>query len=372
MGKMIYLDNASTTKVYKEVLTAMDDVSLNKYGNASSPHIFGDQSQQLLNASRAYISKEINAKPEEVIFTSGATESNNQVLFGLASAHPLKNKIIISSFEHDATYIPALELEKRGYKVVKIKVDKQGLIDLNDLNNQIDSKTLVVSIIHVHNEIGVIQDINKIGEICKQKNVLFHLDSSQAFGKLDIDVKKSNIDLLSASAHKIGGPKGIGLLFIKEGTKINPIIYGGGQEYGFRSGTENIAGIVGFAKALDITKKVDKMKIKKLRDYFITQLEKIGCSINGSKDKRIYNNLNVNFNGKDSEMLVAYLSSKGIMCSARSACNTKHKNENRVLNALGLSKDESKGSLRFVLNEFITKNDLDYTVKQIINGLKMC
>lgn len=367
--KEIYLDSAATTSVYKEVVSEMDKFYLKDYGNPSSQHILGERAEKAVLESRKKIASEINAKPYEIIFTSGTTESNNIVFFGLAKRCKNKNRIIISSIEHSSIFEICDVLKKEGYEIVEIPIDSRGFLILEKLETEINDETLLVSIIHANNEIGVIQDFDKIGKICRSKEVIFHGDCAQSFGKLKIDVNKMNLDMVSAGAHKIGGPKGVGFLYSRSGVEIEPLIYGGGQERGLRGGTENVPGIVGFTKALDVTKRIDHEGIKKIRDYFIFSLEKIGGKINGSKDKRIYNNISVSFSGIDGESLVAFLSHKGIYASAGSACDSKKQKESKVLKAIGLSEKEIKGSIRISLSESISKKDVDYVVSEIKKGV---
>jgi len=370
MKKIIYLDNAATTKVYPEVAEEMKKYLTEEYGNPSSIHSLGDRAAEAIKIAREKIAKEIGAKPWEIIFTSSGTEANNLVINGLGIANPKKKKIIISSIEHPSVSEACKFLLKWGYKIVEIPVDKEGIVDLKRLEKEIDDQTLLVSVMHVNNEIGTMQDIKRIGEICKQKRVYFHTDAVQSFAKLNIDVSNMKIDLLSASGHKIGGPKGIGFLYIGEGIKISPIAVGGGQERGFRSGTENVPGIMGLAKALELAKKVNKDKIIKLRYALIFELEKIGGKINGSKTKRIYNNVNVSFSGIEGDTAVVYLSEKGIICSTGSACKSKQLKESHVLAALGLTKKEISGSLRFTLNEDISEKDINYIVSEVDKVVK--
>lgn len=368
--KIIYLDNGATTPVYREVVKEMEKFHIDEYGNPSSPHILGERAFVEINEARKKIAAEISAKGGEIIFVSGGTEANNAAILGLIDVKIKKNKIFVSAIEHSSIYEVAQYLNSLNYDVREIPVNYDGIIDLDRLEKSIDNRTLLISVMHVNNEIGVIQDIRAIGEICRKRSAMFHTDAVQSFGKERINVREMDIDLLSASAHKIGGPKGIGFLYVKEGIELKPLIIGGGQEAGRRGGTENVAGIRGFGKALDIVKNVDGEKIRKLRDYFMLELEKIGGMINGSKEKRIYNNVNVSFKGVDAERLVLYLSQKGVMCSTRSACLSKQQKENRVLRALGLGDVEIRGSLRLVLNEFITKKDVDFVVGEIERFLK--
>lgn len=367
MKKIIYLDNAASTPVYPEVIKEMNKFHSEKYGNPGSPHELGKAALKEMTIARKKIAREIGVKAEEIIFTSGGTEANNLALFGLAKAEKKKKKIIISSIEHSSVYEPCLELKKRGYKISEIPVNPEGIIDVDELEKAIDNNTLLVSIIHGNNEIGVLQNLREIGKVCKKKGTLFHTDAVQSFGREKISVRDMGIDMLSASAHKISGPKGVGFLYIRNGLQISPLIIGGNQERGMRPGTENVAGVCGFAKALEITKKEDKNKVRKLRDYFISELEKIGGKINGSMEKRLYNNISVSFPGIIGDDIVLYLSEKGIMCSTKSACLSKSKKESRVLMALGLNNREISGSVRFSLNEKTKKKDLDKTMNEISN-----
>ncbi len=365
MRKDIYLDNAATTPVYKEVIKVMNEAMTDNYGNPGSPHALGENASKSMTTARKSLAKEIGAKLHELIFTSGATEANNLALLGLAGAYPRKKKLIISAFEHSSIYEPCKELKKREYTITEIPTNKEGIINLKRLEQTIDNQTLLVSILHGHNELGVVQDVEQIAKLCKRKKVLFHTDAVQSFGKERIDVRWG-IDLLSASAHKCGGPKGIGFLYIREGIKLEPMVYGGSQERGIRPGTENVPGIVGFAQALETTKKTNWRKIEKLREYFIANIQHLNGLVHCTGAKRLSGHVHVSFPGADAEQLIIALSEKGIMCSARSACLTKQQSENRVLQAIGLSKTEIKGSLRFALNEYTTKNDVD----EVIHVLK--
>lgn len=372
-GKLVYLDNASTTRVYPEVVEVMNGCFLDEYGNPGSVNSIGERALYIINESRRTMALELGCKSHEIYFTSGATESNNIALFGVVNANNdrKRNKIIISKIEHSSVYEPVMELKKRGYVVMEIGVDSNGLLNMNELEKEVDDKTLLVSIVHGNNEIGVMQNISRIGKICRKEGVLFHTDCAQSFGKVKIKAKDFHIDILSACAHKIHGPKGIGILFIRDGINIKSLFYGGKQERGIRPGTENVAGVVGFSKALEMIKKADKEKIKDLRDYFIEELEKIGGKINGDKEERLYNNVNVCFSGFNADEIVLKLSLKCIMCSSRSACLNKQVGENRVLKAIGLNEREIKGSLRFILSEFNTEKEIDYVVKLLSEVVKV-
>lgn len=361
----IYLDNASTTRVKDDVLKAMLPYFSIDYGNPSSVHSVGEKARKAIDKARALIAKEINAKPWEIVFTSGTTESNNLILFGLARANRNKNKkkIIISAIEHASIIEPCEVLKREGFEIIRAPVDDKGIVDLDFLRREIDKNTLVVSVMHVNNVLGVVERIAEIGKICHERGVLFHTDAAQSFGKLDIDVRKMNVDLLSAGAHKIGGPKGIGFLYIRDGVKIEPLIYGGGQERGLRGGTENVAGIVGFAKALEVSSKTDRDKIKKIRNYLIGEIENIGGLINGSKSERIYNNVHFSLKGIDAQNMVMRLSARGIYVSSGSACESKKEKEEHVLKAIGLKRDMIESSIRISLNEDTSKNDAEHFIR---------
>ena len=367
MPKQIYLDNASTTRPFPSVVKTMQKSLEDNYGNPSSLHAEGEKAKELINSARENMAKEINARSWEIIFTSGATESNNLAIKGLAKANPTKKKIIISSIEHDSNHEPCLALQNEGYEIVQIPTDSEGIIDLDKLESEVDNKTLLVSIIHANNEFGTLQDLEAIGKVCLSKKVPFHTDATQSFAKISLDVKKSNISMLSASAHKIHGPKGVGLFYISEKIKIKPIIQGGGQERGIRSGTENSYAIEGFSKTLDEIKKIDKLKIKNLRNELIKGLESLGGKLIGSRESRLYNNASVLFKGMDGDSLVLNLSERNIMCSTGSAChsNKNSKSENRVLKSLGLSNKESDEVVRFSLSHCTTLSEIKETINQV-------
>ena len=368
--KKIYLDNAATTIVAGEVKKAMLPYLGEHYGNASSIHTEGRYARDAIEKARKTIAGFINAKEKEIIFTGSGTESNNTVLKGLASfSGKEKNQIITSKIEHPSVIETCKFLEKEGFEIIYLGVDGNGLVNLEELEKKITPKTLLVSIMHANNEIGTIQDINKIGKICKNKEVLFHTDTVQTFGKIEIDVQADNIDFLSASAHKIYGPKGVGLLYIREDRKIEPLLHGGGHEFNIRSSTENVAGIVGFGKAVELCReKMEKesRRISRLRDYLIKELLMIpGTQLNGSASQRIYNNVNISFRGIEGESLVLQLGMRGIATSTGSACSTKNLEPSYVLSAIGLDHFTAHGSLRLTLGRNITKKDILESVKNI-------
>lgn len=368
----IYLDNSATTRVRKEVISEMNKAMDEDYGNPSSIHGKGDRARELIDKAREKIAKEIGAHIGSIIFTSGGTESNNLAILGLAKAIPSKKTIVISRIEHPSVAEPCEYLESQGYKIIRIGVDNDGIFDYRQLESVLrdNRDTLVVSLMHVNNIIGSTNDIEKIGSLCAKYGAPFHTDAVQSFGKLNIDVKKANISLLSASGHKINGPKGVGFLYIREGINLEPIVYGGWQERGLRSGTENVPGIVGMAKALELIKKVNKNKIEKQRGKLIKELELIGGILNGSKKERIYNNINIRFNFS-ADQLVSYLSEKGIYVSSRSACDSKKEKEDSTLKAIGLSKKEINGSIRLVLDETIGDKEIKMAVNAIKSGIKI-
>lgn len=371
-NKIIYLDNASSTKVDEKVLKAMLPYFSEKYANASSKHEVGQQIREAVESSRKIISKTINAKPNEIIFTSGGTESNNFALKGLFFAnYPEKNHIITTKIEHASILETCKWLEKQGAKINYLEVDKEGFIDLEKLESSITEKTFLVSIIHGNNEIGVIQDLEKIGKICREKKILFHTDACQSFTKIPINVKKypkghkQNLDLVSLNSHKIHGPKGIGALYIREGIKIIPLINGGGHEFQMRSGTENVPGIIGFAEAVKIADKKDIIQMKKLQDKLINEILKIpNTKLNGlAGEKRLCNNINISFENIDGEMLKNYLEKNKIYISTGSACQSHE--SSHVLKALGLKENEINSSIRISISKYTTEKEIDYFLEEI-------
>lgn len=364
--KEIYLDNAATTKVDKEVEREMKKYISKEYGNASSMHDIGQRAKKEIEKSREIISKELNAKKDEIIFTSSGTEANNLAIKGLFwSNYPEKNHIITTKIEHDCILKSCKWLEKQGAKITYLNVDKEGFINMEELKKSITPKTFLVSIVHANNEIGTIQDLKKIGEICKKKKVLFHTDACQSFTKVPIDVKKINLDLATINSHKIHGPKGVGALYIKSKTKITPLLHGGGHEFGIRSSTQNVPGIVGFGKAVEIKK--ENEKVEKLRDYFISELEKIPQTrINGPKGKkRLSNNINISFKNIEAESIGSLLNSKKIFVSVGSACASNTLEPSHVLKAIGNTPLEANSSIRISLSKYTTKEEIDRALKEI-------
>jgi cysteine desulfurase len=373
--KRIYLDYAATTPVDPRVLESMKPYFSKIFGNASSLHKFGQEAKKAVKESREKIANVINAKDSEIVFTSSGTESNNFAIKGIAFANKDKGEhIITSAIEHDAILEPCEWLKEQGFEITILPADKNGMIDPLQVEKAIRPDTILVSIMMANNEIGTIQMIDEIGDVCSGRGIIFHTDAVQAFGKIPIDVDKLNIDLLTASAHKIYGPKGIGMLFIKEGTKIDPLLHGGGHEFGLRSSTENVPGMVGFATAAEIAKKEMKKesaKQIKLRDYLIKNVLKIEKShLNGHPKMRLPNNTNFWFDFIEGESLVTHLDFHGIAASTGSACSSKSLEPSHVLLAIGLKHEQAHGSLRLTLGKYTTKSDLDYVLSVLPKTVK--
>jgi cysteine desulfurase len=364
----VYMDYAATTPVDPRVLKAMQPYFTKEYGNTMSLHKQGRNAKEALEQSRQTVAALMNAKPKELIFTGSATEANNMVIKGVAYANKNKGKhIIASAIEHHCILEPAKWLEQQGYEITRLPVDNYGLVDLTELENAIRKDTILVSIMHANNEIGTIQPMQQIGKICKEKNVYFHSDAAQSFGKIPINVKTANIDLLSVSAHKMYGPKGVGALYIKRGTKIEPLLHGGGHEFNKRSSTTNVAGVVGFAEAAKIQQKemaTDAQKQTKLRDKLIKQILTIEEShLNGHPTKRLPNNTNFWFNYIEGESLLLHLDMNGISSSTGSACSSNELEASHVLLAIGLKPQHAHGSLRLSIGKQTTEKEIDYVLE---------
>jgi cysteine desulfurase len=358
--KEIYLDNAASTKVDERVLKTMIPYFDEKYGNASSVHIIGQEAKRALEESRDTIASSIGAKSDEIVFTSGGTESNNFVLKGLFFANPDKKHIIVSKIEHDCILNTCKWLEKLGARITYLDVDSEGFVNPEDVKKAITKDTLVVSIIHGNNEIGTIQDLESIGKICREKGVYFHTDACQSYTKTILNVKKQNLDMVTLNSHKIHGPKGVGALYIREGIKITPLMHGGGHERGFRSGTENVSGIVGFAKAVKISNSREISKMQDLRDMLIEGILKIpNTRLNGSKTKRLANNVNVSFNNIEGEAIGSYLEAYNICSSTGSACASHSLQKSHVLKAIGLTDSQINSSIRLSLSKLTTKEEIE-------------
>jgi len=382
MRKSIYLDYAATTPVDPRVVKAMLPYFTEKFGNTMSLHSFGQEAKGALEESREAVADLMGAKPNEIIFTSSATESNNLALKGIAFANRKKgNHIIISQIEHPCIMESAKWLEKEGFEITRLKVDKYGLANPKDVERVIKKDTILVSIMHANNEIGTIESIEEIGKIVRSQTskvksqIYFHTDAAQTLGKIPIDVNKMNIDLLTASSHKMYGPKGAACLFVREGTKIEPLLHGGGHETGLRSSTVNVAAIVGFAEACKICQKGVKKEAQreiKLRNKLIKGvLGKIkGSHLNGHPQKRLPNNANFWFEFIEGESMVIQLDLIGIAASTGSACSSAKLEPSHVLLAIGLKPEEAHGSLRLTLGRWTTEKEINYVLKVLPETIK--
>ena len=372
----IYMDNNSTTRVDPEVFKTMKPWFLEKYGNASSKdHSFGWEAEAAVEYARKQIGALINAEGSEIIFTSGATESINMAHWGIAESYSNKGKrIITSAIEHSAVIDSLQALEKKGFEVIFLKVNSKGFIDMDQLKELIDNNTLLVSIMTANNEIGIINDIEAIGNICKETNVLFHTDATQAIGKIPFDLKALNADLVSISGHKFYAPKGIGALYINKSKKIklSPRSYGGGQEHGLRPGTLNVPAIVGIGKAAEICKikmQNEYVKIKELRNKLLKGITDNfeDVRVNGSMDKRLPNNLNLCFKYVKAENIIMEM--RDIAVSTGAACTSASLKPNHVLKAIGLTGDEIKSSVRFGLGRFNTGEEVEYVINRVVETI---
>ena len=367
-----YFDNAATTRVKEEVLDEMFPYFCKEYGNPSSLYALGRSSRKAVEEARQRVASLINCNPNEIYFTGGGSESDNTALKGIAYRNIKKGKhIITSKIEHPAVLHSCQALEKNGFEVTYLNVDKDGVINLQELENSIREDTILISIMFANNEIGTIEPIEEIAQIAKKHNIIFHTDAVQATGNIPIDVKKMGIDMLSLSGHKLYGPKGIGALYVKSGIGFEKIIDGGHQEKNKRAGTENVAGIVGLGKACQLAEKnlIHHMEyLKELRDYYILQVEeKIPyIKLNGPKERRLPGNANFSFEFVEGESLLLNLDLKGICASSGSACTSGSLDPSHVLIAIGLPKEIAYGSLRTSFGEENTKEDIDFLVDNLV------
>lgn len=371
----VYMDNSATTRPYDETIDAMVDVMKNYYGNPSSAHILGIRAEQRMDECRRIIAKTLNCSKDEIVFTSGGSESNNLFIKGFAKPglHMITTKI-----EHPSVLNTFKELENDGVRVTYLNVDSKGKIDIEELSNAINKDTQLVSIMHVNNEIGVIQDIESIGKLIKEKSnrAKFHVDAVQSYGKLNIDVQRCNIDLLSASGHKIHGPRGVGIAYIRKGLNPRPLIVGGGQERNLRSGTENLAAIAGMAAAAEkINENLNEnyTRIYDLKKYFIDKVKnfenvRINSEITDEFSPYV---LSVSFIGVKGEVLLHCLEEKGIFVSTGSACSARNSKGSHVLEAIGLKPKELQGTIRFSFNEYNSKEEVDYTIESLEKCIKL-
>ena len=371
--KEVYLDNAATTKPYTEVTDAVYNCLRDSWGNPSSLYKIGFDAKEMIQDARGKIARTLGCLPEEIYFTSGGSESDNWALKMIAHEYQVYGRhIITSAIEHKAILKSCRWLRKQGFDISYVEPDERGYINPKDIQELLRDDTILVSIMTANNEIGTIQPIKEIGAICKEHGVLFHTDAVQAYGHVRMNVNDLGVQLLSASGHKFGGPKGVGFLYVKNGVDIIPHIHGGGQERELRAGTENVPGIVGMGIAADrsdmmITLHDNDLYVEGLRDHFIERIihEISGVKLNGSLINRLPNNINFTFEGVGAQSAVQLLSDMGVYCSAGSACNNGDPSPSHVLAAIGLTKDEAQSSLRFSLGVDTTKEDVDYAVEMI-------
>ena len=368
---MIYLDNAATTRTAPEVVEAMLPFFSENYGNASSIYTLGSVSKKALNQARRTLAEYLGAKQEEIYFTAGGSEADNWALKAAAEAYAEKGKhIITTQIEHHAVLHTCEYLEKQGYEVTYVGVDENGIVKLKELEAAIRPDTILISVMYANNEIGTLQPIREIGQLAHDRGILFHTDAVQAVGQLPRNVDELHIDMLSASAHKVNGPKGVGCLYIRSGLKLRNLIHGGAQERSRRAGTENIPGIVGFGKAIERAVRIMSEKTRKeteLRDYLIDQIyEKIPyCRLNGDRSRRLPGNVNFSFQFIEGESLLIMLDMKGICGSSGSACTSGALDPSHVLLAIGLPHEIAHGSLRLTLSEENTREEMDAVVEAI-------
>jgi cysteine desulfurase len=376
---MIYMDHSATSPVDPEVFEAMKPYFTDSFGNASTLYSLGREGRKAMESAREEVASIIGAETKEIIFTSGGTESDNIAILG--AAYKLKKKgnhIITSDIEHPAVDETCRYLEKNGFTVTYLPVYEDGIVKVKDLEDAITDKTILITIMHANNEIGTIQPITEIGRIAHENNIYFHTDAVQTVGKIPVNVKELNVDMLSLSAHKLYGPKGIGALYLRQGVRIEPIMHGGGHEKGIRPGTENVPGIVGLGKACSIAKEnlqMDAQKLTSLREMLIDNVlaENEDSYLNGHRTKRLPNNANFRFTGIEGESLILHLDAKGIATSTGSACSSIKLEPSHVLMAIGLKEVEAHGSLRISLGHENTEEDIKYTItaiKEVVEKLR--
>ncbi|NQT03990.1 MAG: cysteine desulfurase NifS [Planctomycetes bacterium] len=368
--KTIYFDNNATTQVAQEVLEEIQPLFCELYGNPSSMHTFGGQMGRRIGQAREQVAGLLGCEPSEIVFTSGGTESDNTAIKGTLAALPHKRKIITTRVEHPAVLTVCRELENQGYTIIELGVDKYGQLDLEQLAEQLDDDTALVTIMYANNETGVIFPIDKISSLAAEKGVVFHTDAVQAVGKIPLNLSKSNIDLLSLSGHKLHAPKGVGVLYVRKGTRLSPYMLGGHQEAGRRAGTENVPGIVGIGKACELAAKnfeQENSKVKNLRDKLEGAiLEKCPDSrLNGDKENRLPNTTNISFEYIEGEAILLMLDKYGICASSGSACTSGSLEPSHVLRAMGVPFTAAHGSIRFSLSRYSTEEEVDYTIEKI-------
>jgi cysteine desulfurase len=368
--KTVYFDNNATTKVADEVLEEIKPLFSKLYGNPSSMHTFGGQMGRRIRKAREQVAELLGCEPGEIVFTSGGTESDNAAIKGALAAVPDKRKVITTRVEHPAVLTVCRELENHGYTVVELSVDRQGRLDLAELEQQLDDNTALVTIMYANNETGVVFPIDEIAELVAGKGAVFHTDAVQAVGKIPLILSKSNIDLLSLSGHKLHAPKGVGVLYVRKGTRLSPFMLGGHQEAGRRAGTENVPGIVGLGKACELAAEnleVENGKVKALRDKLEkTILDKCpDCRLNGDPENRLPNTSNISFEYIEGEAILLMLDKYGICASSGSACTSGSLEPSHVLRAMGVPFTAAHGSIRFSLSRYNTEEDVDYTIEKL-------
>ncbi|PKM89432.1 MAG: cysteine desulfurase NifS [Firmicutes bacterium HGW-Firmicutes-12] len=367
--RRIYLDHSATTSVKPEVAEIMLEHLIQKYGNPSSVHSFGREAKKGLERARDQVAALINAQPEEIVFTSGGTEADNMAIIGVANKYSKRGKhIITSAVEHHAVLHTCEVLEKKGFKVTLLPVDEYGIIRMDDLRKALTPETILITIMHANNEVGSIQPIEEIGTLAREKGIIFHTDAVQSLGKIPVDVRKMNIDLLTGSGHKIYGPKGVGFLYVKKGIKLEPLVFGGGQENKYRAGTENIPGIVGLGKAMELAGEemnTEMTRLAKLRDCLIKGLQQriSNVTLNGHPILRVPTNVNLSFEFVEGESMLLSLDMKGIAASSGSACTTGSLDPSHVLLAMGLCHEVAHGSIRMTLGHENTEEDIQYVLE---------
>ncbi len=374
--KIRYFDNSATTKVKKEVMDKMFPYFVESYGNPSSLYALGRIAKAGIEEARKQVANLINCDKNEIYFTSGGTESDNTALKGIMYLNKNKGKhLITTKIEHHAILNTCKTLEENGYKVTYLNVDKEGIIDLEELINAITKDTVLISVMFANNEIGSIEPIEKVGRIAKEKGIIFHTDAVQACGNVEIDVKKMNIDMLSLSGHKIGAPKGIGALYVNKTIEFKKLIDGGHQERDKRAGTENVAGMIGLGEACEIAKnnmEAHVHKLQKLRDFYFSEIQNEipDIQINGSMEHRLSGNSNISFKGIDGNELLMKLDEKGICASAGSACSSGSGMPSHVLTAIGVTSEYAEGTLRVTFGDENTKEDVEYLVENLTQIVK--
>ena len=376
--KTVYFDNNATTKVAEEVLEEISPLFCDLYGNPSSMHTFGGRMARRIRKAREQTANLLGCGPAEIIFTSGGTESDNAAIQGTLAAYPNKRKVITTRVEHPAVLTACRQLENHGYTVVELAVDKEGQLDMAELENELDHDTALVTIMYANNETGVIFPIDKIADLVTEKGIPFHTDAVQAIGKIPLNLTDSSIDMLSLSGHKLHAPKGVGVLYIKKGTRFSPFMIGGHQEAGKRAGTENVPGIVGLGKACELAAEnieEENNKVKSLRDKLENAILKEcpDSRLNGDRDNRLPNTANISFEYIEGEAILLMLDQYGICASSGSACTSGSLEPSHVLRAMGVPFTAAHGSIRFSLSRYNTEQEVDYTIEKIppiINKLR--